>query len=168
MRTTIVRSNLTRRAAWLAMLVTAVVLLAACGDDGGNNSSSATSAPRSTTTTEQAAPETGPVATASHPTLGTILVDDAGRTLYVFDADQGGTIACGTGCTGAWPPVLLGNGASLPTSGPLSADLATVSRPDGGEQVTYKTRPLYRFASDTQPGDAKGDGLGNAWHVVKV
>jgi predicted lipoprotein with Yx(FWY)xxD motif len=150
------------------VLVLAVLPLTACGDDSSDTTSGSTTSAPSDTTTTTAKPAAGPVTTASNPTLGRILVDEQGRTLYVFDADQGGTIMCGTGCTGAWPPLVLESGASLPATGPLSADLTTVARPDSGQQVAYKGRPLYRFASDAQPGDAKGDGLGGAWHVVKV
>ena len=167
---TVVRPNLNRPSAWLVVLVLAVLPLAACGDNGNDTAGSTTSAPSGTTTTTEDATtsEAGPVSTASNTTLGQILVDDKGLTLYVFDSDKDGTIACGADCAGAWPPLVLESGASLPTTGPLSADLTSVTRPEGGQQVAYKGRPLYRFASDTQPGDAKGDNLGNVWHVVKV
>ena len=166
---TVVRPNLNRPGAWLVVLVLAVLPLAACGDNSTNTKAgSTTSAPSDTTTTTAKPTAAGPVTTASNPTLGQILVDDKGRTLYVFDADQSGTIASGTTCAPAWPPLVLESGAALPTSGTLSADLTTVARPDGAQQVAYKGRPLYRFANDAQPGDAKGDGLGNVWHVVKV
>lgn len=150
------------------VLVLAVLPLTACGDDSSDTKSGSTTSAPSDTTTTTAKPAAGPVTAASNPTLGQILVDEQGRTLYVFDADQGGKIACGTDCAGAWPPLVLESGASLPTSGALSADLTTVARDDGAQQVAYKGRPLYRFANDAQPGDAKGDGLGNVWHVVKV
>ena len=29
-------------------------------------------------------------------------------------------------------------------------------------------KPLYVFAGDGQPGDAKGDGTGGVWHAVKA
>jgi predicted lipoprotein with Yx(FWY)xxD motif len=150
--------------AWLVVPVLAALVLTACGDDNKDTTSPSIQG----TTTTEATTASGPVKTATNATLGTILVDDKGLTLYVFDADQNGTIACGTGCTTAWPPLLLTSGASLPTVGPLSGDLSTVNRPDGGAQVAYKGRPLYRFASDTAPGDAKGDNVGNVWHVAKV
>jgi predicted lipoprotein with Yx(FWY)xxD motif len=161
------RSNRHGIGAWLVVLVLAVPVLAACGDD--DSASSTTSAPpAATTTTTEAPASAGPVTTATNATLGTILVDDTGRTLYVFDADQNGTSACGPGCTTTWPPLLLAAGASLPTSGPLSADLKTVTRSDGGAQIAYQNRPLYRFSGDTKAGDTNGDGVGNVWHVVKV
>jgi predicted lipoprotein with Yx(FWY)xxD motif len=170
-RTTVVRTNLIRRGGMVGVALVAALSLAACGDNGskttaGSNSTSTSNETSTTAATSNTA--TGPVRTATNATLGKVLVDEQGKTLYVFDPDQGGTIACGAGCTTAWPPLLLQNGASLPTSGALSGDLTTVTRPEGGQQVAYKGRPLYRFANDAQPGDAKGDGLGNVWHAVKV
>jgi predicted lipoprotein with Yx(FWY)xxD motif len=35
--------------------------------------------------------------------------------------------------------------------------------------VTLRGKPLYRFAEDSHPGEAKGDGLetyGGVWHVL--
>jgi predicted lipoprotein with Yx(FWY)xxD motif len=168
-RTTVVRTNLIRRGGVLGLAVVAALSLAACGDNSSKTTAAKNGAPTTNEpSTTAAKTATGPVGTATNPTLGKILVDEQGRTLYVFDPDQGGTIQCGAGCTTAWPPLLLQNGASLPTSGALSGDLTTVTRPEGGQQVAYKGRPLYRFANDAQPGDAKGDGVGNVWHAVKV
>ena len=173
MRRTVVQLNRKRRSACLALLVAAVVLLAACGDDGGTDTGagSGTTAGDSATTTTTEAPAAAaaaPVSTTSNPTLGQILVDAKGLTVYVFDQDTDGKITCVSACATAWPPVVLEASASLPATGPLAADLSKVARPDGAQQVAYKGRPLYRFASDAKAGDIKGDGVGNVWHAVKV
>ena len=104
----------------------------------------------------------------SNAALGQILVDSKGFTVYVFDSDKNGTIACVNQCANAWPPVTLTAGATLPTTGALAADLTTVARPDGAQQVAYKGRPVYRFGGDTKPGDTKGEGVLNLWHAVKL
>jgi len=51
----------------------------------------------------------------------------------------------------------------------MSADLGTVTRPDGTKQVTYKGHPLYRFIKDKDNGDAYGQGakaFGSDWYAL--
>jgi predicted lipoprotein with Yx(FWY)xxD motif len=169
---TIVQPNLKRRAVCLAVPVAAVLLVSACGSSSTKAKTGSTASGGGGTTTTTAAPTTGaaaaPVSTTSNPTLGEILVDAKGLTVYVFDSDKNGTIACVNACVNTWPPVGLAAGASLPSTGALAADLTTVARPDGSQQVAYKGRPLYRFANDANPGDIKGDGLAGMWHAVKL
>jgi predicted lipoprotein with Yx(FWY)xxD motif len=99
---------------------------------------------------------------------GTALVDGTGRTLYLFEADTGTTSTCTGACAQVWPPVL----ASGPTGAGGAARAALVSsaaRPDGTLQVTYNGHPLYYFAGDKAPGEAKGQGIhnfGGGWYVV--
>lgn len=97
-----------------------------------------------------------------------ILVGGAGSaqpgfSLYVTDADllAPGTSTCIDGCAQTWPPVLVDDGVAsgLP-------DLGTVVRPDGSLQATFQGRPLYFYAGDGAPGDAKGHGLGGVWFTV--
>ena len=48
--------------------------------------------------------------------------------------------------------------------------LAVITRPDGSKQVTYDGKPLYTFTLDTAPGEAKGNGVTDAyghWTIVK-
>jgi predicted lipoprotein with Yx(FWY)xxD motif len=46
--------------------------------------------------------------------------------------------------------------------------VATVRRDDGALQLTYDGHPLYRYAGDSSPADAKGEGVGGQWFVVKA
>ena len=96
--------------------------------------------------------------------LGPILTNGQGRTLYYYNLDQEGRIACVGQCAINWPP-LLDN--SAPTAiGSLSGKLTIVMRLNGGDQVTYNDRPLYTFAGDKQPGDTTGQGIGGEWFVA--
>jgi predicted lipoprotein with Yx(FWY)xxD motif len=100
------------------------------------------------------------VKTAS-TTLGTVLVDSGGKTLYAFANDQGTTSACTGGCLGIWPP-LRATGA--PTAGP-GVDATKLSAAPSG-QVAYNGHLLYSYAPDTAAGETKGQGIGGVWHVV--
>ena len=96
--------------------------------------------------------------------LGPVLVDGQGRTLYYYNLDQEGKIACVGQCAINWPP-LLDN--AVPTaSGDLSTKLTKVMRPDGGDQVRYNDRPLYTFAGDKKAGDTSGQGIGGEWFAA--
>src|SRR5947209_7052783 len=79
--------------------------LAACGSGGGTAAQSPVYGGSASTTSRQSTPHTtsGKVSTAS-TSLGTVLVDSQGRTLYLFKADQGTNRACSSACASAWPP----------------------------------------------------------------
>lgn len=98
----------------------------------------------------------GPRATVGvHATsLGRVLVDARGRTLYAFDLDKGGKIACAGACAALWPP-LLTTGAPIGAAVP-HAKLGTVRRSDGRMQATFAGHPLYLFAKDTKAGQVAG------------
>src|SRR5512139_3678414 len=78
-------------------------------------------------------------AVATREGLGRVLVDGAGRTLYVFKKDQPGQSACLGDCVARWP-VYLGEGA--PAAGLKAEDFGTITRSDGKRQTTYKGMPL--------------------------
>jgi predicted lipoprotein with Yx(FWY)xxD motif len=100
---------------------------------------------------------------ASREGLGRVLVDGAGRTLYVFKKDQPGKSACLGDCVARWP-VYLAEGA--PAAGLKPEDFGTITRSDGKRQTTYKGMPLYHFAADQAPGDAKGQGMKDVWFAA--
>lgn len=103
---------------------------------------------------------------ASSATLGQILVDAKGFTLYFFVPEQGTKVVCTGDCVTMWHP-LLAAGVAPPTSTvPLPGVLATVDRPDGGRQVTYDGWPLYTYANDGSPGETQGSGAAGEWFVA--
>jgi predicted lipoprotein with Yx(FWY)xxD motif len=151
----------------LVPAVFASVILAACGSSskGSASSSAAAAAPSSATASSEGAPSL--VKTASNATLGaTVLTDARGMTLYRLSGEHAGKFICtSAACVGVWHPVSASAG-STPTGSVGS--LGTVKRPDGTEQVTYKGMPLYTFAQDQRPGDAKGEGFKDVgtWNAV--
>ena len=105
---------------------------------------------------------------ANNSELGKILVDGSGRTLYLFEADKGGSSTSYNECAQVWPPLTT---QGKPTAGQgASADkLGTITQKNGDTQVTDNGHPLYYYAPDDQPGDIKGQELeqfGAEWYVV--
>jgi predicted lipoprotein with Yx(FWY)xxD motif len=138
-------------------VVAVSLLLAACGSSSSTSSSNSSGSSGSGGS-QTAAGAAAVVKTASNRTLGTtVLVDSQGLTLYHLSGEQNGKWICtSTACVHAWHPL------TPPASGALSASigsLATIKRPDGTTQVTYKGTPLYTFIGDTKPGEAKGQGI---------
>ena len=97
------------------------------------------------------------VKTAQNRSLDkTVLVDRRGKTLYTLSAETHGRFICTTKvCLSLWTPLVVAHGTT-PAGAKL---LATVRRPDGRTQVTYRGRPLYTFTEDTKTGDVKGNGF---------
>ena len=84
-----------------------------------------------------------------------ILVTRKGLTLYSLSAEKHGRFICVGGCLSVWTPLVVPRG----TKPAGAVKLATIKRPDGRTQVTYRGLPLYTFNDDKKPGDAKGNGF---------
>ncbi len=89
------------------------------------------------------------------------LMDAHKMTLYTFDNDGAGVSNCYDTCAQNWPPLLAAAGTRL------GSGYSLIGRTDGTMQVAYKTRPLYLWAQDMQPGQMSGDGVGGVWHVAR-
>jgi predicted lipoprotein with Yx(FWY)xxD motif len=100
--------------------------------------------------------------------LGKVLVDSRGHTVYLFRKDSRGRSSCAASCAAAWPPVRA-QGRPLPGPGLNAAKLTTTARSDGAPQVLYNGHPLYRYTGDAKPGDTNGQrvtAFGAAWFAV--
>jgi D-xylose transport system substrate-binding protein len=106
------------------------------------------------------------VESSNNATLGQILTDSQGMTLYTFNNDSPGKSTCYDTCAQAWPPLTVGMGEQ-PQAGPgVNGKLGVTQRTGGSEQVTYNDMPLYYYKADAKPGDTNGQGLKNVWYVV--
>jgi predicted lipoprotein with Yx(FWY)xxD motif len=157
----------------IAALLVLGTAATACGSDAQSPAAStpAASAPAATTPAAAGAPAGtaapaagGATVMTADSSLGTILVDGDGMTLYMFKPDNQGPSTCTAECAAAWPalagPATAGTGAD-------SSMLATAARSDDGtDQVTYNGWPLYHFGQDKAPGDVNGQGLNSKWYVV--
>lgn len=90
-----------------------------------------------------------------------MLTNDKGMTLYVYDPDTGGKSTCTGGCATSWPP-LKATASDKPVG-----KYTIVTRDDGSLQWAYNGKPLYTWRNDKAPGDMTGDGVGGKWHVAK-
>jgi predicted lipoprotein with Yx(FWY)xxD motif len=143
----------------------ASLLLAACGSS--STSSNTTSSAASTQPAAQTgSSSSGAVVKTASSSLGTILVNSQGMTLYHLSGEQNGKFICtSSACVGVWHPLIA------PSSGAPSGEvgsLGTVKRPEGTVQVTYKGTPLYTFAQDKQAGETNGQGIKDVgtWSVI--
>jgi len=110
-------------------------------------------------------PEANKVQIANDATLGKILTNSEGKSLYYFSDDPNGTSACISGCLNNWP-LFYEENMTL-DSGLEATDFATITRADGSKQTTYKGWPLYYFISDVNQGDTYGDGVNGDWFIAK-
>jgi len=148
-----------------------VMLAAACG----SSSTSATTSSPAATTSSPAAPASAAPSAATvvlktdQTSLGTVLTNASGFTVYWFAKDTTTNSACAGACATAWPPVI---GMPQAASGlKLTGKLGEIRRSDGSMQATYNGHPLYLFAGDSAPGQVTGNGLngfGALWYVIKI
>jgi len=147
-------------------LVAVAFIAAACGSSPTTPQSSGS--PSAAGASAAAPAGTSSAGTAlKTATIGgaTVLTNAKGFTLYSFAPDTATKSNCNGSCATYWPPV---HGPA--TAGPgVTGTLTTITRPDGSMQAAYDGHPLYTYAADTAPGQAKGNGLnasGGVWHEV--
>jgi predicted lipoprotein with Yx(FWY)xxD motif len=117
-----------------------------------------------------AAAAKGPVVSTATTSLGRILVDARGHTLYLFGKDRNGKSACSGACATAWPP-LIATAKPRAGAGAEASRLGTTKRADGRLQVTYNHHPVYTFVKDTKKGQTNGEGLnafGGTWDALSA
>jgi predicted lipoprotein with Yx(FWY)xxD motif len=145
-----------------ALLAGAAVVLTACGGAasgttggtgggttaGGNGGSAATTSVAGLH-----------VATTS---LGKVLVDAQGKTVYLLTADGRNMSTCGGDCLSLWPAVTPGHSK-------LGVPVGSTKTPDGTLTATVAGQPVYTFSNDNGPGDVNGEGIkafGGTWYAV--
>jgi predicted lipoprotein with Yx(FWY)xxD motif len=167
-----------RRLAVAVSLTAALLFSAACGGGSATDSNAVT--PESSTPGTTAAPTTAPspapssvpatdgiAITTAASDFGTMLFDQPGQAIYLFEKETAGLPACYGDCAAAWPPVLTTGNPQA--TGEVRADLlGTAPRDDGSTQVTYGGHPLYYYAHEA-PGQVLCHDVvefGGRWLVV--
>ena len=158
----------------VAGLAALALTVSACGSSSSSSAASgstpaaaASSPTASASAASSASSSSGTTLTAK--TIGgqQVLTNSAGFTLYWFAPDTSTTSKCTGSCATYWPPV---KGPAAAGSG-VTGTLGTITRSDGTKQATYDGHPLYTYAGDTAPGEAKGNGLnvsGGLWSEMTV
>ena len=151
-------------------LLTLSLVLAACSASttGGTPQASAQApTPAASAAASPSAAAGGVTVNLADSTLGKVLADGTGKTLYVFtpDAAAAGKSVCNGDCATNWPP-LLSDAAPTPGTGLDAEDFTTIARDDGTKQVAFYGHPLYFFAGDKAAGDTTGQGVGGKWYAV--
>jgi len=154
-----------RHRRWMpAAFAVFAVLLAACGSSSAGSGSGSSSAAAS----GQASSSTAMLKSAK-TSLGTVLTNSKGFTVYWFAIDTPTSSNCSGSCLTYWPPV---TGTPQAASGvTLPGKLGTITRSDGTTQATWNSHPLYTYAGDKSPGKTSGNkvnGSGGLWYAVTL
>jgi predicted lipoprotein with Yx(FWY)xxD motif len=112
----------------------------------------------------------GPKVQVRHTSLGNVLANGGGFTLYAFTRGGRGRDMCVSvsGCTGVWP-VLKTSGSPVAGNGVRRSLLGTIKLPGGTRQVTYAGHPLYTYVGDSGPGQTGYVGarqFGGTWYAM--
>jgi predicted lipoprotein with Yx(FWY)xxD motif len=140
--------------------IPAAVLLAACSSGGSTASQGGANGPM--------------LSTGSISSIGTVLTDQSGLTVYEAQQEAGGKIMCTGSCLSFWSPVTVDKGVTPHGASSVTGKLGTIKRPDNGAiQLTVNGHPLYTFRQDSGPGSATGndfrDSFGGqhfTWHAL--
>jgi predicted lipoprotein with Yx(FWY)xxD motif len=136
-----------------------VLALTACGGTSSNTAGDS-GAPPDTAAAGHASAQSLHVATTS---LGKVVVDSTGRTVYTLSADGPGKSTCSSSCLTEWPAVPPGRADNV------AGTIAAAMTPDGNPIATVAGHPVYTFSGDQGPGDVNGEGLqdfGGVWYAV--
>jgi predicted lipoprotein with Yx(FWY)xxD motif len=115
-----------------------VALVAGCG----SSSKSSTTPAAAGSSASQSQPATGSTTSlkSKSTSIGNVLVDASGRTVYELVGDSTAHPTCTGACLSIWPPVKT-----------------------NGTQVVVNGHPVYTFVSDTASGQTKGQNFTDQW-----
>src|SRR5690242_18200702 len=138
-----------------AVGATALLTLSACGS--GSPSSTAQQSG-----TGMGA-RTGSGLHTAQTSLGKVLVDSQGMTVYTLSADGHDHSTCSAACLQFWSAVAPAK------AGKLAVSSGSTTTPTGTAIDTVAGHPVYTFSQDQNPGDVNGEGVnefGGTWYAV--
>lgn len=144
------------------------VIVAGCAQSGAGGGSSQPAASQAAAASEGAggSPQVYTLDLHQDPQLGMILTGEDGKTLYVFSKDSHGISNCTGNCATTWPAFTLDAGETAVAGSGVTGTIGTMTRADGGTQVTINGKPLYYFSGDQAAGQTNGEGVNNLWYAA--
>jgi predicted lipoprotein with Yx(FWY)xxD motif len=96
--------------------------------------------------------------------LGQVLTNQGGRTLYYFLPEKGSTLVCDTGaCLATWPFLTV---SGTPSAQGVTGQLTQVSAPGGQSVVVFNGWPLHTYSGDSGAGQTNGQGIEGKWFAA--
>jgi predicted lipoprotein with Yx(FWY)xxD motif len=138
--------------------VVITLFVAACGSSGSSSGSDSSTSGSS-----------GAVLGVASTSLGKVLVDGQGLTVYMFTSDSSNHSSCSSDCLHYWPLVAAPSGGSVPSISGISANLGVTQATSGQSMLTANGMPLYTFTNDPSPGFVNGEGVekfGGTWYAL--
>jgi predicted lipoprotein with Yx(FWY)xxD motif len=107
----------------------------------------------------------GGLSTTKNATLGTVVTDGAGLTLYRYGKDKNipPTSNCINACATTWPPADAVSDTQV--KGVDQNLVGSAQRPDGTKQLTIGGWPMYHYSGDKTAGEANGQKKGGVWYA---
>jgi predicted lipoprotein with Yx(FWY)xxD motif len=107
-----------------------------------------------------------------HTSLGSVLLDASGFTLYRFSKDSGAQNTCMSNreCAATWP-ALTSSGRPTAGAGVKASLISTIAIAGGKRQVTYAGHPLYVYEPASERGETGYIGVrqfGGTWYGVSA
>jgi predicted lipoprotein with Yx(FWY)xxD motif len=147
-----------------AFAATMLAAATACGTSANTSANTGTSAAilPAQSGAVSASPGAG-LKAATAATMGSIVTDGSGWTLYRSDNDKNipPTSNCTGSCATEWPPAAPVSDTQI--TGVDGNLVGSLTRADGTQQLTLNGWPLYRYTGDEQPGQTNGQGVGQVW-----
>lgn len=143
-------------------LVALALVALSCSSDDESATTTTRAAGDTTSTTTGSGNEAVVIGTAT-TSVGEVLTDTDGLTLYILTDDGTGDPTCVDSCADTWPPVIAEN---IETHGELDISVNLVDGDAAERQVTINGRPVYTYSGDIEAGDANGQGFGGKWWVL--
>jgi predicted lipoprotein with Yx(FWY)xxD motif len=116
-----------------------VVLVAGCASSSPSGKPAAGAA-SSTAQSKPAVSGSGGALKTASTSIGTVLVDASGRTVYELVGDSAAHQTCAGGCLAIWPPVKA-----------------------NGSQTIVNGHPAFTFVGDKSAGQTKGQNVTDQW-----